>query len=283
MLQYLDRLGVSSADVARDAGITVTFPAGPDARIPGSQVERLWSIAIDRTRDPLIGMHMAEAYSPGALDILGYVVLSCATVGEVLDRLARYARILNNGMQIDVERDGRMAICRCIFIESTDNYLLRNPEQAVDSMWVGLARELRRLTATPLLASEVWFRRPAPPAKARSEYERVFASRLTFGAVEDRFILPVTHLDAPVLSANPSLLHTFEQHADAVLAGMDKQGSKSQLVAKVLAAKLKGAAPPLSVPGSGGPPAWLLRAKRLSSRLQTVDGEAAERVSSITH
>ena len=142
-------------------------------------MERLWSIAIDRTRDPLIGMHMAEAYSPGALDILGYVVLSCATVGEVLDRLARYARILNNGMRIHVERDGRMAICRCIFIESTDNYLLRNPEQAVDSMWVGLARELRRLTATPLLASEVWFRRPAPPAKARSEYERVFASRLT--------------------------------------------------------------------------------------------------------
>ena len=92
MLQYLDRLGVSSADVARDAGITVTFPAGPDARIPGSQVERLWSIAIDRTRDPLIGMHMAEAYSPGAL-MLENVIEWCYAPGVNVRRIEFYGKV----------------------------------------------------------------------------------------------------------------------------------------------------------------------------------------------
>lgn len=43
-----------------------------------------------------------------------------------------------------------------------------------------------------------------------------------------------------------ALLRTFEQHADAVLANIEKQGSKSHQVAQVLAERLKGSVPPLS-------------------------------------
>jgi len=250
MLQYLEQHGVPAALAARECGVSLNALAVPDDRVPGGQVERLWSLAIQRTGDPLIGLHMTEAYGPGALDILGYVILSCKTIGEVLDRLSRYARILNDGMRITIEREGRVVNCRCTFVESMDNYLLRSPEQAVDTIWVGLARELRRLTATPLLAKEVWFKRKAPGAAEKKEYHRVFGARLRFAAEEDRFVMPIAHLDARVLSANPALLRTFEQHADAVLSEMETHtnggGSKSHQVARVLAERLKGAVPPLS-------------------------------------
>jgi AraC-like DNA-binding protein len=246
MLQYLEQNGVPAAAAARDCGIDFHVPAGPDDRVPGGQVERLWAVAVQRTGDPLVGLHMAEAYSPGALDILGYVILSCRTVGDVLDRLSRYARLLNDGMRIDVEREGRTAYCRCAFVESMDNYLLRSPDQAIDTTWAGLARELRRLTAKPLVPTEVWFRHHPPAATGTGEYVRVLGAPVRFSASEDRLILPVAHLDERVRSANPSLLRAFEQHADAVLAGMDKQGSTSHHVAKVLAERLKGAVPALS-------------------------------------
>ena len=42
------------------------------------------------------------------------------------------------------------------------------------------------------------------------------------------------------------LLRAFEQHADAMLLRVEKQGSKSHQVAQVLAQRLKGAVPPLS-------------------------------------
>src|SRR5690348_6073796 len=100
MLQHLERRGVPAAEAARDCGIDLHALAGADDRVPGGRVERLWELAVRRTGDPLIGLHMAEGYSPGALDILGYVVLSCRTIGEVLDRLARYARLLNDGLRI---------------------------------------------------------------------------------------------------------------------------------------------------------------------------------------
>lgn len=246
MLQYLERHGIPQAETIRACGITGPFPASSDSRVPGSQVERLWAFAIERTGDTLVGLHMTENYSPGTLDILGYVVLSSRTVGEVLDRVSRYAPLLNDGMRIDVEREGKMAFCRCTFIEGIDNYLLRLPDQAIDTVWAGMARELSRLTAKPLRATEVWFRHQVASTKDALEYTRVLNTPVKFGQPEDRFIMPASHLDEPILSANPLLLRTFEQHADAMLLRMEKQGSKSHQVAQVLAQRLKGAVPPLS-------------------------------------
>ena len=245
MLQYLERRGIPAAGAARDCGIDLHGLSAKEDRVPGSQVERLWNLAIKRTDDPVVGLHMAEAYSPGALDILGYVILSCRTIGDVLDRLSRYARLLNDGLRIDVTLEGRTAYCRCTFVESMNNYLLRSPDQAIATTWAGLARELRRLTEKPLAPTEVWFRHKVPRASDASEYNRVLGAPARFSAREDRFIVPITHLDERVRSANPSLLRAFDQHAEAVLAGLDKQGSAAHQVARVLANRLKGTVPPL--------------------------------------
>lgn len=246
LLQYLERHGVSTAESMRTSGITLGLPPTADDRVPGGQVERLWQFAIARTGDRLLGLHTTEVYSPGTLDILGYVVLSCRTVGEVLERLSRYARLLNDGMRIEIVREGKRAYCQVQTVESMDNYLLRNSDQAIDTVWGGLARELARLTAKPLAASEVWFRHAVASAADAREYERVLRAPVKFGASADRFIIPVSHLDEPILSANPMLLRTFEQHADAMLMRMEKQGTRSHQVAQVLAQRLRGAVPPLS-------------------------------------
>ena len=246
MLQYLEqRGGISAEEARRHTGIAHRPGADIDARVPGSQVERLWSFAAARTGDSLIGLHMAESYSPGALDILGYVILSCPTVGDVLERFSRYARLLNDGMRIDVVRDASVAWCRCTYVERMDNYLLRSPVQPMDTMWAGLARELRRLTARPLLASEVWFRHKAPDARQGAEYVRIFGAPVRFGMSEDRFIVPLGHLDEPLRSANRALLESFERHADSVMSKMEHAGSRSHQVAQVLAGRLRGTVPAL--------------------------------------
>ncbi|HYC52105.1 MAG TPA: AraC family transcriptional regulator [Gemmatimonadaceae bacterium] len=245
MLQYLERNGISAETATRECGIEPRLSFAADDRVAGSVVERLWQFAVLRTGDPLVGLHMAETYSPGALDILGYVVLSCRTVGDVLDRVAKYMPILNDGMRIDIVREGKRAYCRCTFVESMDNYLLRDARQPVDTTWAGIARELRRLTPKPLAPAEVWLRRSAPSSQEAREYVRVFGSQVKFGTREDRFYLPVSHLDERLHSANPALLHAFEQHADGVIARLDTVGSRSQLVAGVLAQRLKGSVPAL--------------------------------------
>jgi AraC-like DNA-binding protein len=246
LLQFLERRGVSARDAVRASGIQQSFPPASDDRVPGNQVEMLWQYSIERTGDHLIGLHTTEEYSPGTLDILGFVVLSCRTVGEVLDRVARYAPILNDGMRLSLVREGQRAYVEFTVVDAADNYLARDSQQALDTVWGGMARELGRLTARPLTASEVWFRHDVLSDHDAREYERVLRAPVKFNAVADRFYIAAAHLDEPILSANPGLLAAFEQHADAMLARLDKQGSKSHQVAQVLARKLKGSVPPLN-------------------------------------
>jgi AraC-like DNA-binding protein len=189
---------------------------------------------------------MAEQYSPGTLDILGYVVLNCSTIGEVLDRTSRYIRVINDGMRVQVVRESKLTFVRCTFIESLDNYLLRRPREAMDAMWGGLARELGRLAHKPLAATEVWFAHAAPPKAELGEYTRVFGPRVKFGAPENRFIIPTSHLDEPIRSANPALLQVFEKHAEEVVAKLDVHRGPSQRVLAVVAARMKGAVPTLN-------------------------------------
>lgn len=245
MLHYLEQRGIAVESAVRECGISLRTPVSSDDRVPGSRVERLWAFSQRMLGDPLVGLHMAEAYNPGTLDILGYVILSCQTVGEVLDRFARYARLLNDGMRAEVVRDRGMAYCRISYVDTVDNYLVRTGAHAIDATWAGMARELGRLATKPLHASEVWFRHAAPSPESVQEYRRVLNAPVKFGAAEDRFVVPLAHLDQPIRSANRALLHAFEQHADGVLARMSGADSRASQVTGVLARRLKGTVPTL--------------------------------------
>lgn len=245
MLHYLADRGLPTPKILAEARIKRTFASSPDNRVPGSQVERLWQIAAERTGDPLVGLHMGECYNPGALDIFGYVMLSCTTVGEALLKFSRYAPLLNDGMRIELISEKAIAYCRCTFVEGADNYLLRTPDQAVDTTWAGLARELKRLPVHPIIPHSVWFRHAAPSLQAVSEYQRVIEAPLQFGAAEDRFAIPVDALEQPLRSANPALLQVFDQYADKALRQLELADSRAQQVARVVAEKLKGSTPVL--------------------------------------
>lgn len=142
MLQYLERRGHPVADVCREAGLDPAILSRPDERVPGSRMAQLWDVAVARTNDPLVAVHMAEAFHPAALDILGYVVLTCRTIGDVLACLARYAGLLNDGLRITVTHDGPRSIVRIEIVDShRQNQLLVDSRHAVDAMWIGLARQ----------------------------------------------------------------------------------------------------------------------------------------------
>lgn len=245
VLAFLERAGVPRADACRAAGLdAAALGDGADVRVPGSQAERLWTFAIARTGDPLLGLHLSQHFSPGALDIVGYVILSCRTVGDALDRLARYAAVLNDGLRVTVTREGATAWCRMTYHEGRDNFLLRpGGAPVVDAMWGGLARELRTMATAPVAVREAWFRRDAPPAQ-QAEYRRVLGtSRVRFGADDDRVAIAAADLGVPMRSANAVLLRAFERHADAAAAALEEAGTVGGEVARELAARMKGAAP----------------------------------------
>jgi hypothetical protein len=69
--------------------------------------------------------------SPGTLDILGDVVLSCAAVGDVLDRRARYVRVLNDGLLVDIAIDAHHARVHAYFADGDTFKASGNERQTV--------------------------------------------------------------------------------------------------------------------------------------------------------
>jgi AraC-like DNA-binding protein len=243
LLAYLERLGFHKDVVCRAAKIDIAALSGPDARIPGSWKERLWAEAERLTRDPDLGLHTAESYNPGALGVAGYVILSCATAAQVLDRLSRYASLMNDGLRVRIIAEGDATVVISEAVAGLDNYLERRPREAFEVIAASLSITLSRLVNRKIAAREITFRHKAPLSTA--EHVRIFGLKPGFGAAENRIVFRSSDLEAAVISADPALLATFEQRADALTARLDSYGPLSLRALCVLRAKMKGVVPAL--------------------------------------
>ena len=63
-------------------------------------------MAAAATRDPALGVHLAESMPRGALDLVEYAFRSSASLGVGLERLARYGRVLSDCVAARTEDNG---------------------------------------------------------------------------------------------------------------------------------------------------------------------------------
>ena len=243
LVGHLAGRGLAEAEICRAARIDPAVLDAPDDRIPGSTVERLWQVGESLTDDPDLGLHAAESYKPGALNILGYVMLNCRTASEVATKLGRYAAILNDGLRVALSREGAETVVRFEAVAGMDNYLLRNPRQAMETMAAGVTCTLAMLTNERIAPRELSFRHAAPPKV--TEHARIFGIVARFRQPTDRIVFRTQDLERPIRAANATLLSLFERHADEMLATIDAHGPVSRQLLQILAKRLKGGAPPL--------------------------------------
>jgi AraC-like DNA-binding protein len=241
LVRYLERNGVTDACDALlvDPAILDT----PNARIPGSIMERVWERSSELLNDPDLGLHCAENFHPGALNILGYVLLSCRTSLEALGRLAQYAALLNEGMRVRViTSDGRTRVCYDV-VPHFNNYLDRSPRHAMETMACGTLVTMRRLTAADVRALAVSFQHPAPADT--SEHRRIFGDVVRFSQAENSIEFRSADLELNLLSSNPALLEIFDAQARQLLAQLDHRGPLSRRILELLAKRIAVAAPSL--------------------------------------
>lgn len=243
-LGYLDRRGVPVDGVCAAAGVDRRGIEVPDARIAASAMERLWAAAEALTGDPDLGLHSAEHYNPGALSIVGYVILSCRTAAQAMERLGRYAPLLNDGLQVRTVASDALTTCQFGAAEGVASYLQHAPRQAIETLAAGIVLTLGRLAIRPPVPLRVTFRHAAPTSIA--EHRRLLGDAVLFGQAENAVVYASANLASGLLSADPSLLEMFEGDARRRLAQLEVQGAVSGRVQSLLAARLKGEVPSLA-------------------------------------
>ena len=243
-LGFLGRRGLAAETVCQAAQIDPAWVDEPNSRVPAAAMERLWAAAEQLTGDADLGLHSAESYNPGALSIVGYVILSCRTAGEALERFARYAQLLNEGLQVSVEHKQDTTTCRFGAADDLGSYLRRSPRQVIETVAAGIVLTLGRVAAQPPVPIEVTFQHAAPASIA--EHARVLGPVVRFDQSENAVVYSTSALAAGMLSADPALLEVFEGDARRRLEQLKLHGAVSGRVQSIVFARMKGEVPSLA-------------------------------------
>ncbi|APR87585.1 Transcriptional regulator, AraC family protein [Minicystis rosea] len=209
-LRYAGSRGIDVDRVARSHDLDPAQLTDPFGRVPHAIIVAVWQDLAALTHDPAFGLHAAEASHGQAFDAVDYTLRHCATVGDALDRVCRYQRLMHEGGVVRLDVEGSVA-------RYTQSFHCEPPAprhfvEFVFAMWVS---RLRRSSGGPLPLFEVAFAHAAPADM--TEHRRIFAAKLRFGAPENAIVFDAALLAAPLIAADPTLIAVIDRQVEALL------------------------------------------------------------------
>lgn len=174
LLEMVERSGIARSDFLREAGLDAEELDTPATRVSRLEMGRLLSIAMERTADPALGLHWAEATTERMFVPLSHLIAHSADLRQGLALLAQFFRLVSDHPAYEVHELESHVVLRCVPIEDEAPEIRRfASEMMVRGFW--------RLVETfdpgspPQLAC---FDHAAPDHRA--EYDRVFDGRARF-------------------------------------------------------------------------------------------------------
>ncbi len=180
--------------------------------------ERAWRLAATLTRDEALGIHLAESLPRGALDLIEYTLRSSASLGNGLDRLARYGRLLSDRVAARTHGRGQSLL---FLVHDTATTPL-HPARAEFALAVALklARDSTGADITPV---RVCFANPAPDNSA--EHRRFFHAHVRFAAGSSSMILSAADASRPMRDADAALAGIIRRRLENALGDRDRSSA----------------------------------------------------------
>ena len=210
--------GVEVDLLLRKAGLTRQQIDDPRARLPVKSQIRFVELAAKALDDEYLGFHLAQKFDLRMGGLFHYVLASSDTLGEALQRGARYSAILNEGITLRL-REGNG-----IGINFEYAGVPRHSDRhQIEFAIVVLTRICRQLTNRHLQASRVSFthRRKNDTAELRT----FFGSEVTFGAAADEVIFPTSINQMAVVGADPYLNDVLIKYCEQAIAARSTKPS----------------------------------------------------------
>jgi AraC-like DNA-binding protein len=224
ILPHLIALVASKGD---DAGRIRELPGirgcdfdDPDLHVPEAVVQQVWELAEVTTGDDALGIHLAEALPRGALDLVEYAFRSSASLGDGLERLARYGRVMSDRFAAAVDQRGPDLV---IVLGDTGPYPLHHAR--VEFSLAIVLRLARDGTGRDLVPRAVTFTHPAPPDS--SEHLRFFGPGVRFSDRVTAAVLSASDGRLPFVGADPALSAIVRRRLDKVLAARNRPSEES--------------------------------------------------------
>ncbi|HUE91049.1 AraC family transcriptional regulator [Pseudomonas sp.] len=221
LLDYLERHGVASAALLERAQLSPQLLAQRDQRIAASAYLELLGLGVQLSGDDCLGLHLGEAVRPGYYGVLGYLIMSCATLADALHRQARYAALVGNLGRVDLADEPPREGLEPQVAHSWQPLLAQQQRQLSEetlAAWVTFGHWISGLDVPP---SEVRFQHAAP-ADTR-EHQRIFRCPVLFEQADNALVFPKRLLSTPLGQADAQVRLMLDAYADRLL-GEIQQG-----------------------------------------------------------
>ena len=230
----VEPLGVAPRELLAAVGLTPAALERIDARVPATLEAQLLEAAERLTGDESVGLRVAQSLTAGAYDVLGYALRSSATLGQALERLARYHRLIHESAAVQTEVEGNVA--RITHGASGEPLAKVRPlaQMALGAIVV-VGRQLTGQDWAPL-AVEFQHARP----RDCTEYERLFRAPVRFDAACNQLLLDAALLRRPLPQADPGLCGVLERYARELAGRLPAGHTASEQVRFLICQSLVG-------------------------------------------
>jgi len=209
--------------------------SNPDGRVPLSALWAVWRELIERNPDPALGLRLGRRVSVRRIGLVGYAMTASRTLGDALECLSRYYRILREGVDCRIEHEANDATI-VLHDHATIGWGIR---QQIDARLATILAVCRQLTCHKIAPRAVAFPYGSPPRL--DEHRRAFGRAiLRFTSPDAALTLAATDLARPIRTADDTLAGYLERLAGDVLAelGWPPAGSFATEVAQALVTTL---------------------------------------------
>jgi AraC-like DNA-binding protein len=178
----------------------------PEERISSDIAHALWDIAAEVSGDRDFGLHFAERARLEDLGIVAYLGRASATFGEACTRVVQHVRLLKDGGQVELQRDGD--------VWTLADYPVSGvpwPRQLAETslaLWWLWPQRLARATGAP---RTVRFAHDRPAHT--DEHQRLFGCAVEFAQPRNELVLGPELWTLPFASADPLLADYLEAAA----------------------------------------------------------------------
>jgi AraC-like DNA-binding protein len=258
--------GVSEAELCAAAAIAPAELHDVDARIDVTRYFALWQAAVSATGDATFPLAVAATWG-ATHNLLRFICMSSANLGEGFERASRYLRVLTNAVSWPLEwREDRMVLAM-VRREGAPPAEVRFAEEFGAAEIATLARAF---TGAPWDPVELRFTSPEPAHAAA--LRTFFRAPVRFGCERAEVHVALASLRLPLVKADPATVSFFEDYIDKILrAGQPSRGFVDD-VRHAIGDGLRGDAPTLDgVAAQLGTSGRTLR-RRLSAEGQSFQG-----------
>ena len=212
LLGYTRARGAPIDDALAEVGLDAEGLAMPERRVEVVANNHLWARAAAALKDVDFGLHFAEGADIDAFHLVGHLATTSATLGQALDRIVAYSRLLHDAGRTEVEREGDRVLlypgCRGL-PEAPPRHVAEFTAASV----VLLGRLITREAWSPV---EVRFQHAAP--ERVREHVRVLGVTPRFGAPETVVILDARLMSLPVRATQSKMGSYLEAYARELIA-----------------------------------------------------------------